>query len=62
MLEKEEKEVRSRDEGSRQSTGSSLTYLIESGRYKLVKPTPADIRVGIALALRSQNHAKLDSR
>jgi hypothetical protein len=32
LLEKEDAEVRSRDEGSRQSTGGSLTSLIESRR------------------------------
>jgi hypothetical protein len=41
LLETEEKKVRPRDEGSRQSTGGSLTSLIESGRYKLVKPISA---------------------
>ena len=50
------KKVRPREEGSRQSTGSSLAYLIESRRYKLVKPIPAEHPSWDRDRLRSQNN------
>ena len=49
--------VRPREEGSRQSTGSSLAYLIESRRYKLVKPIPAEHPSWDRDRLCSQNYA-----
>ena len=48
--------VRPREEGSRQSMGSSLAYLIESRRYKLVKPIPAEHPSWDRDRLRSQNN------
>jgi hypothetical protein len=44
LLEKRDGEVRSRGEGGMQSTGSSLTSLIEIGRYKLAKAMSVEHR------------------